>query len=108
GLTSVTIPDSVTSIGDKAFQNCTGLTDVYYGGSEAEWDAITISNNNSYLTSATIHYNSTGAGDETGDSTLGDLNGDGEVDASDLTIFARHVGKVETIEEMKHILPTRT
>ncbi|MCD7857967.1 MAG: dockerin type I domain-containing protein, partial [Clostridiales bacterium] len=31
--------------------------------------------------------------------TSGDLNGDGEVDASDLTILARHVGKVETMED---------
>ncbi|MCC8090885.1 MAG: leucine-rich repeat protein [Oscillospiraceae bacterium] len=29
----------------------------------------------------------------------GDLNGDGEVNASDLTILARHVGKVETMED---------
>ncbi len=29
----------------------------------------------------------------------GDLNGDGEVDASDLTILARHVGKVEYITD---------
>ena len=28
GLTSVTIPNSVTSIGNQAFQNCTGLTSV--------------------------------------------------------------------------------
>ena len=28
GLTSITIPNSVTSIGDRAFENCSGLTSV--------------------------------------------------------------------------------
>ncbi len=59
-LTSVTIPVSLISIGKGAFAFCRNLSDVYYAGSEAEWNAIEIGSNNDYLTSATIHYNSTG------------------------------------------------
>ena len=37
GLTSITIPDSVTSIDSFAFGSCFGLTDVYYTGDLAGW-----------------------------------------------------------------------
>ena len=58
GLTSVTIPVSVTSIDMVAFQECTSLKDVYYGGSESQWEQITIGEDNEALTGANIHYNS--------------------------------------------------
>ena len=37
GLTSVTIPDSVTSIGSVAFHNCSGLTEIHYNGNLTGW-----------------------------------------------------------------------
>ena len=77
-ITSVTIPDSVTSIGFSAFRGCTGLTsismsnsikyigasafqdcmltDVYYYGTESDWESIDIRMGNQNLTNATIHY----------------------------------------------------
>ena len=59
-LTSVTISSSVTSIAYRAFYGCESLADVYYAGSETEWNSIAIDSGNSSLTSAKIHYNSTG------------------------------------------------
>lgn len=59
GLTSVTIGSGVTSIGDSAFDCCFDLADVYYGGSKAQWNAISIGINNKPLLSAKIHYNAT-------------------------------------------------
>ena len=57
-LNSVTIPDSVTSIEEGAFFGCSSLTDVYYGGSESQWEQITIGEYNEPLTGANIHYTS--------------------------------------------------
>ncbi len=40
-LTSITIPNSVTSIGDEAFYRCSRLTSINFQGTQAEWNAIT-------------------------------------------------------------------
>ncbi len=55
-LESITIPDSVTSIEYEAFYNCSSLADVYYSGTELQWNAISIQNNNDPLINCTIHY----------------------------------------------------
>ena len=79
-LTSITIPDSVTTIGSSAFQecasltnitigksitgidnyafaNCTSLKDVYYTGTQEQWQEISVGESNTCLTDATIHFN---------------------------------------------------
>ena len=52
-IINVTVPETVTSIGTNAFTNCTSLTDVYYGGTEAQWGSVDIgSSGNDPLRSA--------------------------------------------------------
>ena len=55
-LKSISMPKSVTNIADHGFTYCSGLRDVYYGSSEAQWNEITIGSDNDYLLNATIHY----------------------------------------------------
>ena len=57
-LKKITIPRSVTNISNNAFDGCSHLNDVYYEGSEAEWNRISIGLNNSPLTdTANIWFN---------------------------------------------------
>lgn len=56
GLTSITIPNSVTSIGASAFRGCAWLDKIYYQGTAEDWNKIDISSNNDKLTSATRYY----------------------------------------------------
>lgn len=54
-MTTVGLPKSMTSIGEQAFAGC-GITDVYYGGSWADWRSLNIGQYNDSLTGAKIHY----------------------------------------------------
>ena len=58
-LTSIEIPKSVTTIVNFAFCNCTNLTDVYYDGTQSEWNKINIGHSNEFLTNASLHCSST-------------------------------------------------
>lgn len=55
-LKSIRIPTSVTSIDSSAFAECSALDEIYYEGTEGEWNAISIEEGNDILTSASIHY----------------------------------------------------
>ncbi len=57
-LACVSIPKSVKAVGDNAFAYCSALTDVYYDGSEEEWNDIEIGSNNEPLIYANIHFDS--------------------------------------------------
>ena len=56
-LTSVVIPDSVTTIREYAFSYCENLKTVNYKGTAEQWKKISIGLGNEYLTNATINYN---------------------------------------------------
>ncbi|MBQ4346597.1 MAG: leucine-rich repeat protein [Oscillospiraceae bacterium] len=56
-LTALTIPDSVIFIEEGAFVACESLTDVYYTGTEEQWNAI-VDECGFDLSITTIHFNS--------------------------------------------------
>ena len=55
GLEEIT--KSVEEIENNAFYECSSLTDIYYAGTEEQWNSISISNSG-LSSSVTIHYNS--------------------------------------------------
>ena len=57
---SIALPHSIFSLGPCAFYDYTALKDVYYSGTEEQWNAISIKNGNDYLINATIHFQSSG------------------------------------------------
>lgn len=63
GLTSVTLPASISKIAEAAFSINSKLIDVFYAGTEDQWKKINIDNKragNAALLNAEIHYNNEG------------------------------------------------
>ncbi len=57
-LREVRIPGTVKGIGESAFASCDALTDVYFGGTQAEWTTLMTKTGdwNDDLRTANIHY----------------------------------------------------
>lgn len=53
-LESIVIAKSVTSIGSSAFRDCTSLTTVYYAGSATDWEDVSVASYNSTLNNTTL------------------------------------------------------
>ena len=91
-LTSVAFPASVTSVGQAAFLDCNSLNNVIYCGTQEQWDAISIGDNNETLTNAALQYHDyvggvcTSCGHVLAEAM--DLNGDGKISAFDAQILA--------------------
>ena len=56
GIESIVIPNSVTRIEDRAFYFIKSLINVYYKGADVDWDQIVIAEYNNALTDATNYY----------------------------------------------------
>ena len=91
-LESVVIPANITHIDDFAFSMCDKLENVYFTGSQEEWNNITVSDiENSALTEANIHFNYDVV-------VMYDVNGDGNVTAADARLALRASAKIEVLE----------
>lgn len=55
-LTIVHLPNSVTSIGKYAFSDCKSLKNVYYRGTQAQWNEVSVGNRNTPLGKETIYF----------------------------------------------------
>jgi len=63
-----------------AFYDCPKLTDIYYSGTEEQWNQIYIDEGNEYLTNANIHY-----------FIFGDVNGDDMVNVKDASDIQKYI-----------------
>lgn len=82
-LESIVIGAGVTHIGENAFKNCTALKDVYYKGTQEQWNQVVIETEGTFE-NVNIHYNY--SDDTNDDSAIGEEPGNTEIPgASDNT-----------------------
>lgn len=84
-LSKIYLPASLISIQEDAFYECANLTDIYYSGTEEQWQKVSIANGNESLENATIHYQTS----EIQKFTAGDVNNDGEFTIVDVVLLQK-------------------
>ena len=52
----VELGEGISVIGDRAFEFCSAIKNVYYNGTESAWADISRGSDNEKLTKATRHY----------------------------------------------------
>lgn len=87
-LKSVTLPSTLEKIGLSAFTDDTQLTDVYFNGTQEEWESIEIAEGNEPLLNATIHF---------AEDVRGDVNSDRFVNATDALVILRHAVRIDEL-----------
>ena len=55
-ITTVRLPASITSIPQNAFNGCSKLADVYFDGTQAQWQKLNVGTGNDVLNNVTMHY----------------------------------------------------
>lgn len=55
-LTNITIPSGIKRVANSAFRDCMNLSDVYYGGSQKQWNDINIGDDNTMFQYANVHF----------------------------------------------------
>ncbi|MBO5370970.1 MAG: leucine-rich repeat domain-containing protein, partial [Clostridia bacterium] len=55
-LSSVTVPSTVKAIDDECFGGCDSLSQIYYCGTEEEWNEVSVSDTNEALGDVSIEY----------------------------------------------------
>ena len=55
-IKSVEIPAGISAIGSYAFFGCEALEDIYFGGTEEQWNNVVVSSYNDALDNVTVHF----------------------------------------------------
>ncbi|MCI7804463.1 MAG: leucine-rich repeat domain-containing protein [Oscillospiraceae bacterium] len=113
-LKKVFIPRSLNAVCFSAFAGSSELTDIYYAGTEEEWNQIGIDGSgtgpfhNEYFLSAKVHFNSTPEDMNSSESTeefiSGDISGNGKIDLYDAIEICKSIMGMRTFTDEEKLI----